>query len=340
MFSCLTGKRWIFLFIPYLLFNGLVWPSMGFLVKRFRLIDYVFVVYFGTREDIVEYVPLWFQRLCRSLVPLCISVAGIILPGKSGKRGLIVTLTRRPEEYTDDQFRRLLAKIQKIGAPLGALAGRIPSILAFLQIPVVYPFVTGVRGTIFAVTESLAYVLNKEGLSNGDVTIGVLGMGFIGGLVYRRLRTSLGYAGGVGVDLAFRRSYTRGGWIATNDPSALSQCDVIVVLTAQGSDIRSVLQYLKENVILIDDTHPEIPADIKNMIVEKGGKVYGVALQLIGVRFVPALPGFHARAIPGCVAEVIAVSGNEEIETQDEFDVRARALGVKPLLLTWNSIKR
>jgi len=310
-----------------------MWPIMGPIMKRLRWIDLIFVVYPGTNADITAYTPAWFQRKFKNVFPL--SVIGIVSRGKKGKRGLIVTLSRNPDELSPDQLKELLRRMRNFAeitkASSVALAGRLPSILLANHITLEPPFLTGERGSVFTVVETLQYVLATKDLSLHD-TIGVLGVGFIGGKVLRYLR-DLGYTSLIGFDPLVKNPHENNHMILTNDFTFLSRCQVVIVLTAKGSDVADAIPYLREGVIVVDDTHPQLPPLLVRRIREKKGEVYKSVLGLEGVCFLPEMPGYHRQWLPGCVIEALVVSNGYNGTNQEKFDQKGREIGLRPLLI-------
>lgn len=315
--------------------NFLIWPMIQPVVKYLHWIDFLFVVYPGTDGDVRAYAPLWFRKAMKEIFPL--SLIGIICRGKGGKRGLVITLSCNPEEFSAEQLKKLYKEICSFAnscrATSIALAGRLPSIFILNQINLDYPFLKGDRGTLFTVTETVKYVLNAENLSP-DSTIGILGVGFVGGRVLRRLREQ-GYTSLIGIDPRVENPYVNKYTILTGDITLLNRCDAVVILTARGSDAAKAIPYLKEGVIVIDDTHPQLPYSLVKEVQKKGGKVYKAALGFgsDGVKIFPRLPGYNSKWLPGCVIESLVVSNGYNGNTQERFDQKGREIGLKPLLV-------
>lgn len=312
-----------------------VWPIIQPVVKYLRWIDFLFIVYPGTDMDVRAYTPLWFRKAMKEIFPL--SLIGIVCRGKGERRGLVITLSCNPEEFSAEQLRKLRKEIcafaNSCGASLIALAGRLPSIFILNQINLDYPFLKGDRGTVFTVTETVKYVLNAENLSFSS-TIGVLGVGFVGGKVLRRLKEQ-GYTSLIGIDPRVDSPYVNKHTILTGDLTFLKRCDAVIVLTAKGSDAMEAIPYLKEGVVVIDDTHPQLPYSLIKEIRKKGGKVYKAALgfRSNGVKIFPRLPGYNSKWLPGCVIESLVVSNGYNSNIQERFDQRGREIGLKPLLV-------
>jgi len=315
--------------------NFLIWPMVRPFVKYLHWIDFLFVVYPGTDSDVRAYAPLWFRKAMKEIFSL--SLIGIVCRGKEGKRGLIITLSCNPEEFSAEQLKNLYKEIcvfaNSCSAASIALAGRLPSIFISNQINLDYPFLKGDRGTVFTVTESVKYILNAENISLGS-TIGVLGVGFVGGKVLRRLREQ-GYTSLIGIDPRVENPYVNKHTILTGDLTFLNRCDVVIVLTSRGSEATEAIPYLKEGAVVIDDTHPQLPYSLVKEIRKKGGKVYKAALgfRSNGVKIFPRLPGYNSKWLPGCVIESLVVSNGYNGNIQERFDQKGREIGLKPLLV-------
>jgi len=321
-------------FLMWCTVNFALWPIIRLVAKRLRLIDFLFVVYPGTSEDVTAYIPLWLHWKIRKILPL--SVLGILSRGKSGKRGLIITLMYEPEELTVTQLKQFLGRINRfansVGATSIALAGRLPSIFLESRISLDSPFLRGDRGAVFTVTETLRHVLDAENLSPHS-TIGVLGVGFIGGKVVRYLR-EIGYSSVIGFDQRVKNPHENDHITLTNDFTLLRHCQVVVILTAKGSDIAETITHFREGVIVVDDTHPQLPSYLVEEIRAKKGKVYKSALGLEGVRFLPEIPGYDREWLPGCVIEALVVSNGHAGANQQDFDQISKEIGFRPLLIT------
>lgn len=312
--------------------NMIFWPLIRPVVKRLKLIDMVFVVYPGTKKDTNAYVPLWFQGVARRY--FLFSVVGLITRGQGRKRGIIIAIAEDAAEFSAGELSGLMAKIQQMadatGADSIALAGRLPGIFLANHIPVDLPFRKGDQGTVFTVTETVRYVAERENISFSN-TVGVLGVGFIGGKVLKRLR-ELGYQSLIGFDPRSKGPLNGSRITITSDLNLLPKCKMVVVLTAKGSDIADSVPYLQEGAIVVDDTHPQLPPEIVRQIRNRSGKVYKTALGLEGVNFIPSLPGYDKRWLPGCVIEALV---NGQIQrTQDSFDLHGQELGLRPFLVS------
>jgi threonine dehydrogenase-like Zn-dependent dehydrogenase len=192
------------------------------------------------------------------------------------------------------------------------------------------PFIKGERGAVFTIVETYLHLLREKGIESKD-PVGVVGVGYLGSRVTHRLE-ELGCASIVGYDIRIKETSERGAVTRTNDPSLLADCKMVIVLTPKGEDAAGVLSWLKEGVVVIDDTHPQLPPGLIHEITLKGGEVYRSTMGLEGVRSVPRLPGYDERWIPGCVVESLVVNGGLNNTTQEAFDQKGRGIGLTPFL--------
>ena len=198
--------------------------------------------------------------------------------------------------------------------------------------------VKGDRGTVFAVTETVKAVLERESLLPQDIQVGVLGVGFIGQKILSELK-NMGFQSIVGIDPKLKHDFRRNGSNIrfSPDSSLLGDCKLVVVLTTRGVDIKQNIPYLQSGAIVIDDTYPSIPTFlVKKIIHEKKVKVFKVLSGLSESRFIPALPGYDPAVLPGCAVEAIVVSQNNipDSPTQAEFGIRARRIGFEPIIVS------
>ena len=289
---------------------------------------YTFVVYPRHEKDIEAYVPRVAQSALEDLY-----LIGEITPGVIGESGRIITLSYTADMLDllgEDEWRHLFRRIQGFaGTEWIALAGRLPALAIGNGVRIEPPFVLGDKGTIYTVTANLEQLCLASSLSLEETRIAVIGQGYIGSRVVRRLQ-GFGYPNLVGFDPRFRSSYNRRGVYYTGDPNELRNCDVGIALTAQGSDLARFIPFLKEGVRILDDTHPEIPLELRTRIrAERGGQIFKAVLGLEGVYFRPAFPEFQEEWIMGCVTETLARVIGYSLQTQGESDRTFRGLGFK-----------
>jgi hypothetical protein len=217
---------------------------------------------------------MWFQKIFKGVFQL--SVIGVMTrKARTGKRGLIVTLSDAPDDLSQAELQGIAERIKTLGKKAGvssiALAGRLPTLFNANGIPLERPFVKGNRGAVFTIIETFLYLLKAKGLSQEE-PVGIVGLGYLGSRVARRLQ-ELGCPAIVGYDIRVKESNTHGTLVRTNDPELLRACRIVIVLTPKGEDAVGVIPWLREGVIVIDDTHPQIPPTLIHKIQEKGGIV-------------------------------------------------------------------
>jgi hypothetical protein len=326
-------------FLLYLLANFILLPILKFLSKFLKLFNFIFLVYPGSVKEINYYGPLWV----RSYVPL-VSIIGTVWSNDAKYRGLVASIPFLIDELKkgeEDLLKKIFLKTEEICKSLNisncALAGRLPSLYIKNNLILKTPFLMGDKGTIFSIMETLEEVIKKEKFQISKITIGVIGLGFIGKRIFEELK-KMGFKSIIGFDIGVCRllsSETKTEKIYNNF-YFLSQCDLVLILTREGQDIKEIIPYFKDNVVIIDDTYPFIPKDlIKILKQEKRSKIYRVVMTFKDLRFIPPLPIFKNHEIPGCLVESIVFSNMKENDnisliSQQSFNLKAREIGIKP----------
>lgn len=288
-----------------------------FLLRPFRLFDYLFLVYPGNDYDLNGYCPPWLARTrLFSGKPV---VGGFITKGSTGVRGLILVVPDTARELLTNKatVQSIVYRLDSIARIIGvnsiAMAGQLPSIVEKHRIPLNRKFVHGKLGTVFTIESTLEKILSLGGVP-ADPSIAIIGTGYIGNALLenqaRKHRNVVGYNIG-------------------SDASQIASADIVVVLTPRGKDFNPYIRYLKKGAIVIDDTHPRIFARIEN------ATLYKVAMSLEGVRFIPKLPGYRNNWVPGCAIEAIlqARFGHDTITNPELAQKAAGEIGLKPILV-------
>lgn len=272
----------------------------------YPLFGYIFLVYPGTLDQVSGYMPQWYRKI----IPI-ISFIGIISRGKQGKRGLVITIPWTITEMEDgNRLEVIVRRVNKlaksiIGARSVALAGRMPGVIKqngyfSLLSP---PIVVGDKGAVYTITLSIKQITEALGISISKITIGILGHGFIDSRLVNSLRyfsTNRIFVVGPRIKQE-RNDYDK--VILSRDPAKLASCDLVVILTASGEQAEGAIEYLKPGVIIVDDTHPQLPHRLSILIEKNGGRVVKAVLGLDGVAFWPRLPQWGANWLPGCCIE-------------------------------------
>ncbi len=298
-------------YISFLTLNLLLrWPiwMIIFFLRPFNLFKYLFLVYPGTDSDLDGYCPRWLAKSwVFSKKP---TIGGFVSNG-----GLVLVVPNTIHDFkNDDVLEKVVKRMMKIKkltkARAVALAGQLPGILSRKGIPTGDPIVQGNKGTVFSVMETLSKAAFFNNIDLKKTKIVVVGVGYVGKLLLTSLEEE-GYSP-TGVDI-------NGEY---NNKDAIKDADVVIVLTAKGSDFSPYINNLKRGAIVIDDTHPKIREKPENVFF------YKVALGLEGVKFTPRLPGYHNDWIPGCVVEAIVAAETGSFKwSQSEFNKKAKKLG-------------
>ena len=327
-------KKWLIITGRALLYtvSNFLLPLAVTILRRFRLVDFVFLVYPGTDQDFQKY---YFSKKLNRCFP-SLTLAGIVRKGSAGKRGIVMGTHYTIDEMANGRFNEVLKQVtgfsNSIGARTIALAGRMPSLLIKNGIRAEPPLVLGNMGATFVVTESVEQIIKDRRMALDRVKVGVMGIGFVGRRVINSLK-SLGICDIRGVDINLKDSYRNNGLRLGNDASLLEKCDLIIVLTTRGEDIEKAIPHFKKGAILLDDTHPSIPQKYLAVLERNGNRVFKVVTGLDGIKFFPRLPNFDPEWIPGCVIEAIVLSGGADCQNQEEFNRLARQCGFRALLV-------
>lgn len=290
------------------------------------IVKYAFVVYPRGPEEIGNYV----SQEERTALPV-VGVVGRITPGSRSPAGIVLGIPQQIEsleQRSTEDLHMLLSEIEGyIDVPYFGLAGRLPALFSRRGIPLGEKFVTGEFGTYWAIEDCVIEALRVRGISYGE-KVGVLGFGRIGRMFLANF-IQHGFGNVVGLDQGLRRPRVWRGITVTNELEAVRNCKLLVVVTAQGKDLEPFIPFMRQDIVVLDDTYPEIPAEMLGRIP---GEVYKIALGLEGVRFDPPLPGFQPDWIPGCVAEAIVRTMGFQPTTQTEFNRVAREIALRALL--------
>ncbi len=289
--------------------------------------DYVFFVYPGEEKDMRGVVPSWFAKDPRYRTR--IFFGGIITKAQTGLsgRGVVVgapnmvrNMVASPEECKLLK-QRLEEFAQAFSVNAVALAGRGPSIFLYHDIDLEKPFVKGRMGMVFCTIATLNAVAQKHSISLQNNKIVIFGAGDVGKSIANFLKEQDCNVMTVTARSVFDKKNVI---IANSDRDVLYNADIIIVISAKGSDIYPHMKHLKDGAIIIDDAHPRMLRTLKN------GFVYRAALTIDGTRFIPQLPVYGKKSIPGCVVEaIVRATYGDEIVDQEDFNLKARTIGFR-----------
>jgi len=305
-----------------LVLRQLVWTLLA-LTRPFHLFQYLFLVYPGSASDLDGYCP---RKLAESgLFRRKPTLGGYVSRGPGG-RGLLLVVPDTVADFTTSDAarkevsKRLLGISRMSGAKAIALAGQLPGIFVRKGNRLARPFVTGDKGAVFCVMETLSQIIMKHGLDPSRLKIAIVGVGYVGGLLFNAFQDE-GY-NVAGIDIVITR---HGVALRQDSEVMLRTADIVIVLTPKGSDFLPYIPHLKNGAIIIDDTHPKIKWEEQ----PEGMLFYKAAVGIGNSRFYPALPGFQANWIPGCAVEAIvaAATGDFCFKSQREFSRLAREIG-------------
>lgn len=280
--------------------------------RRLWRYETIFLVYPGTDDDYKGYFPKQFRQFLPLVFPI----------GTVGRKVLVMATPTSTSEFESDpsRFKVVRDELLKIGSRLGvksiALAGRLPGLMHRHGVALDPPFVYGDNGTVYACDSTIEAVIGELGLEAKELTVGVLGVGFIGGRLIRHWMTN-GFKHVVGLDKVDHSEEFRHPKVTVStDPAVLKDVDVLVVLTEEGEQIAAVIPHLKSACVILDDTHPQMPRVIRNQLKGLGFRCFKVAIEN-GLRFTPRLPGYHRSWLPGCLIEAVVVAGHGGFRVTD-----------------------
>ncbi len=303
------------------------------LVRLFVKYDYIFFTYAAGKKDIRGYGPVFISRLLPLIIPV-----GYLKKKEGVGRGIMLGTAKDARYFAEpgkisSMFSTLETWRGKTGARSIAIGGQLPSVIVKRGIDIAPPFVKGVYGTVYILDSIISAIVKERNIDPGKFTAGIIGIGFIGAPLARRLAEI--YSRVVAVD---NRLDPSASWPSnveyTDEHSKLASTDLTVLLTGRGDDAASAFHHFKQGIIIVDDAHPQLSREyIQKVRDEKQGSVFKAVVGLPGVRYVPKLPGFRADWVPGCAVEgIVAARFGYNYNSQEEFNRLADELGFQPII--------
>ncbi len=307
-------------------------PLTFFLSLKYRTFDYVFLVYPGTQRDLDGYCPRW---LANSIYRNKISFAGVITVPKTQTigRGVIIVIPNTVKALlrSSDDCLVIKNELQKLAKKLSiksvAIAGRGPSIFLRHGIELDGLFVPGAMGMVFCTVKSLEDIVKKHFLSvsKSKLKICIFGAGRVGQTISDSLEDLSYNVTIVKINSVFDKNSNVG---FKDSKTIISESDIIIVISAKGSDIYPYMKDMKDGAVVIDDTHPRMKKTFDR------GFVYRASLSLPGANFLPSLPNYNSDSIPGCVVEAMVKSSQGEFDSQESFNQKANTIGFTTQIFT------
>lgn len=275
----------------YVLLNRqIVFRIIGWLNRRFQLLDSVFVVYPASDEYALSYVYRWHRELIRrSLFP-----SGIFRQGK--KWGLMVGISSTERDFhhreNEENLRRLVMQTEQLRKLTGArhkkFAGVLPSVISARAL---HRDANEAEVTLAAVLRAEAEVRAAEGLGTDAPLIVLGGMGYIG----RRL---------IGC-LAGREVYCvdQSGALGSDPwPEHLRGRPALLINLTRRAALSQYLHRFWPELVLLNEVYPEPMVREVRALTEIGSPAY----HLVGVRgrAYPRFPHAYAGGIPCCAAQL------------------------------------
>lgn len=238
-----------------------------------------------------------------------------------------------------------------------ALAGQVPGWLFRTGGSIEKPFVSGHRGTRYAMLRAAEHLARREipeGVDLKELTVAVLGgAGFTGGAVARDLGEVFGRI--IAYDTKHKQgkaSVSTGDIPAfvdfTDDANKLADADLVLNFLPKGDDAEPLIPYLRPGVVFGDDTHPMMYRRIRKKLCEKGIVYRKLTMGWPGnpLIYSPVLPDFEQGQIPGCLLEALVtchtgerftvspgvLDSYKDVMQQRQFNRLADTLGFEPRL--------
>ena len=225
---------------------------------------------------------------------------------------------------------RLRARYSK--ADTFALVGRLPGFALRAGIPLDPPLVNGAFGTRFAMVESALQLAEKRGRPHHELKIAILGgAGRIGEPLISDLAKLFSKV--IAIDPRYQEEIGSVEYgtqvLKTRRPERLYEADLVLVLTARGSDIENLVAWFKPDALVADDTHPCIKRPIRNKLANQGVSLYKTVIGADKFNMYPRMPNFNGNNIPGCLLEALVISehGRGIVNDPSEFFEAAKASG-------------
>lgn len=312
--------------ILFIIFSLILrWPVwvVLFLLRPFKLFSYIFLVYPGTKEDLNRYCPRYIKD--SKFLDAKLSIIGYARMGVCG-RGLILGVPNFINEFTESKklSQKLVNNLEFVkrlsGVKTVAMAGQLPGVIYKHDINLRQSFVTGTRGTVFSIVETINQVFLKHNLLKDREQIVLVGVGYVGSRLINTLEKLNFRIKGVDIKRASEAVI-----LAKDSDELLKEAKVVIVLTPKGSNFLPYIKKINRRAIIVDDTHPKI----KITEIDNSYTFFKVAIGMKNVEFVPRLPGYKTDWIPGCVVEAmhVASTGNYGDFDQIKFNKQARKLG-------------
>jgi len=295
------------------------------MVRRLLRPQYLWVAYPGTEQDKRHYFPAWVERVVRPLYS-----TGLMRFGRYW--GLMVAgkVTAESLDDSPERLREMLDEARSAcpGVQVIALAGRLPSLAIKAGIPLEAPFTQGDKGTLCTMVMTARKQASLLGRTPGELVIAVVGgAGFIGGRLTEELSGEFRHV--ICLDPRFSERREAGTVLYTAEPEDVAAADAVLVLTSRGEQAASVIPFLTPGTVVADDTHPEMPRNVRREMEGTGALVLKATMGDTRFRIMPRVAFFRSDDIPGCVLEALVVleRGREVLASQAVFNDAASALG-------------
>lgn len=279
----------IALIINSILFNhDVVFRFVGWLNRRWRFLETVFLVYPATYDYYLAYA-YEIQRK-----PMAWNPWPCLLFWQEGKFGLMVSISSTEEEFTRPENRQNLIRVvdrveqirQMLGASQKTFAGILPGFLCREKILTESP---ETEVTVEAVARAEADVRGQLSYP-ADVPLIVLGgQGFIGRRLVQRLEGREIYS----VDL-------QDGDTAQQWPAHLQGKKAILINVTRAGSIDSYLRMFWPELVLLNEVYPPPTKDLLQPLWSIGSPIFHV----VGIvaRAYPSFPRAYEGGIPCCAA--------------------------------------
>lgn len=264
-------------------------------------------------------------------------ISGSNLSGKGDIVGNVVSILDLPDNLhpgPDGELAQVCQMMRELCGVVGAKywtgLGRIPAVIGRTRTPVDEMFIAGDIGSRTTVRLSLEQLLAREHLDSGSIMLGVLGGGGVLGSSVARSARDRGF-NVIAYDIGFRGEQGSENLLITNEPQRLVECNVLINAASEGDALATVIPYLQERVLVLDDTHPRPSQDTIRQVL-RVGRLFWVGVQREGVSIDPPFPGRVSKEIAGCLLEtIVAVMVGFRTRNPQFFYEMAKKLGFETL---------
>ena len=289
----------------------------------------VFMVYPGSRRYIRKFLFDWVYE--HVPMPNIIPIGLIVRPGMIG----VYASTRELLLEVDGHRLREVTEQIPAAFPFArsvSLAGSWPSLCRKAGFSAATPpLVDAALGTAYAMDRVCEAMVKRRGKEPSEACLCVLGGGgFVGNVLLPRIRD--GYRRIVVVDPCYAAEEVDGSIHRSNDGRRIGEADAVLVLTPRGDDVAEHVEHAAAGQVWGDDTFPDMTASTQQRLRDAGVELFKTAMVDPSLSFIPPLPTFGRRRVPGCLISALVNERRPGVVELDEFYAVADELGLEARL--------